>query len=149
MLRRSVEAFRARAEAEGVELSIYTPADFPLVTMDRTRIAQVVANLLENAIRHTPSGGRVEVRLGEAAIAKATVTVSDSGEGIPTQELPNIFERFHRVDPSRARSTGGAGLGLTIAKQLVEAHGGTIHAESDLGQGSRFVFELPLGDVGL
>jgi signal transduction histidine kinase len=149
VLRRSVEAFRARTEAEGVELSIYTPADFPLVTMDRTRIAQVVANLLENAIRHTPSGGRVEVRLGEAAIAKATVTVSDSGEGIPTQELPNIFERFHRVDPSRARSTGGAGLGLTIAKQLVEAHGGTIHAESDLGQGSRFVFELPLGDVGL
>ena len=95
------------------------------------------------------SGGRVEVRLDEAAIAKATVTVSDSGEGIPTQELPNIFERFHRVDPSRARSTGGAGLGLTIAKQLVEAHGGTIHTESDLGQGSRFVFELPLGDVGL
>ena len=149
VLRRSVEAFRARAEAEGVELSIYTPADFPLVTMDRTRIAQVVANLLENAIRHTPSGGRVEVRLGEAAIAKATVTVSDSGEGIPTQELPNIFERFHRVDPSRARSTGGAGLGLTIAKQLVEAHGGTIHAESALGQGSRFVFELPLGDGGV
>jgi len=148
VLRRSVEAFRARAEAEGVELSMYTPADFPLVTMDRTRIAQVAANLLENAIRHTPSGGRVEVRLDEAAIAKATVTVSDSGEGIPTQELPNLFERFHRVDPSRARSTGGAGLGLTIAKQLVEAHGGTIHAESDLGQGSRFVFELPLGDVG-
>ena len=149
VLRRSVEAFRARAEAEGVELSVYTPADFPLVTMDRTRIAQVAANLLENAIRHTPSGGRVEVRLDEAALAKATVTVSDSGEGIPTQELPNLFERFHRVDPSRARSTGGAGLGLTIAKQLVEAHGGTIHAESALGQGSRFVFELPLGDGGL
>ena len=149
VLRRSVEAFRARAEAEGIELSMYTPADFPLVTMDRTRIAQVVANLLENAIRHTPSGGRVEVRLDEAANAKATVTVSDSGEGIPTQELPNLFERFHRVDPSRTRSTGGAGLGLTIAKQLVEAHGGTIHAESALGQGSRFVFELPLGDGGL
>ena len=149
VLRRSVEAFRARAEAEGVELSMYTPADFPLVTMDRTRIAQVVANLLENAIRHTPSGGRVEVRLDEAAIAKATVTVSDSGEGIPAQELPHLFERFHRVDPSRARSTGGAGLGLTIAKQLVEAHGGTIHAESALGQGSRFVFELPLGDGGV
>ena len=148
VLRRSVEAFRARAEAAGVELSIYTPADFPLVTMDRTRIAQVAANLLENAIRHTPSGGRVEVRLDEAAIAKATVTVSDSGEGIPTQELPNLFERFHRVDPSRARTTGGAGLGLTIAKQLVEAQGGTIHAESTLGQGSRFVFELPLGDGG-
>ena len=87
--------------------------------------------------------------LDEAAIAKATVTVSDSGEGIPTQELPNLFERFHRVDPSRAQTTGGAGLGLTIAKQLVEAHGGTIHAESTLGQGSRFVFELPLGDGGL
>ena len=147
VLQRSVEAFLTRAEADGVELYVQTPSNFPLVTMDRMRVSQVASNLLENAIRHTPNGGWVEVRLDEAASATATVTVSDSGEGIPTQELPNLFERFHRVDPSRARSSGGAGLGLTIAKQLVEAHGGTIYAESTLGQGSRFVFELPLGEA--
>ena len=146
VLTRSVEAFRAKAEAKGVQLSIQTPDSLPLVTMDRTRISQVTGNLLENAIRHTPSGGRVDVRLDEASTASATVTVSDSGEGIPAHELTNLFERFHRVDPSRARTTGGAGLGLTIAKQLVEAHGGTIHAESSLGQGSRFVFQLPMGE---
>jgi signal transduction histidine kinase len=146
VLHRSVEAFQPRAETEGIDLSIQTPDGFPLVTMDRTRIAQVAANLLENAIQHTPRGGRIEVRLTVAEAGKATITVADSGEGIPAQELPDLFERFHRVDPSRARTTGGAGLGLTIAKQLVEAHGGTIHAESTMGQGSRFVFDLPLGD---
>jgi signal transduction histidine kinase len=146
VLNRSVEAFRAKAEAEGIELSIQTPTGFPLVNMDRMRIAQVVSNLLENAIQHTPRSGRVELILSEPGSGQATITVSDTGEGIPAQELPNLFERFHRVDPSRARSTGGAGLGLTIAKQLVEAHGGTIHAESTLGQGSRFTFGIPLGE---
>ena len=146
VLNRSVEAFRARAEAEGIELSIQTPAGFALVNMDRTRIAQVASNLLENAIQHTPRSGRVELILLEASSTRATVTVSDTGEGIPTEELPDLFERFHRVDPSRARSTGGAGLGLSIAKQLVEAHGGSIYAESTLGQGSRFTFEIPLGE---
>ena len=73
-----------------------------------------------------------------------TPSALDSGTGIPADELPAVFERFHRVDPSRARSSGGAGLGLTIAKQLVEAHGGVISAESEPGEGSRFAFELPL-----
>jgi len=146
VLNRSVEAFRARAEAEGIELSIQTPTGFPLVNMDRTRIAQVVSNLLETAIQHTPRSGRVELILAEAGPTRATITVSDTGEGIPAEELPNLFERFHRVDPSRARSTGGAGLGLTIAKQLVEAHGGYIYAESTLGHGSRFTFEIPLAE---
>ena len=74
----------------------------------------------------------------------ASVTVEDSGEGIAPEEIPLLFERFYRVDPSRSRATGGVGLGLTIVKQLVEAHGGVIHAESTQGQGSRFIFELPL-----
>ena len=99
VLNRSVEAFRARAEAEGIELSIQTPTGFPLVNMDRTRIAQVVSNLLENAIQHTPRSGRVELILAEAGPTRATITVSDTGEGIPAEELPNLFERFHRGGP--------------------------------------------------
>ena len=120
------------------------PPDFPLVEMDRTRIAQVVGNLLENAISHTPEGGLVSVTSEVTTNGWARVSVADTGTGIPADDLPLVFERFYRVDPSRTRSTGGAGLGLTIAKQLVEAHGGSIHAESEPGKGSRFVFELPL-----
>jgi signal transduction histidine kinase len=118
--------------------------------MDRTRIAQVVANLLENAIFHTPEGGMVTVlaeAIGPAPGRRARVTVADTGEGLPKEDLALVFERFYRVDPSRARRTGGVGLGLTIAKQLVEAHDGTIAVERTPGEGSRFVFELPLADL--
>ena len=133
-----------RAEARGIALSLEIPADLPLVEMDGERIVQVVGNLLENAISHTPSGGSVGVTAGVTAGGAARVAVTDSGTGIPPGELPAVFERFHRVDPSRTRSSGGTGLGLTIAKQLVEAHGGVISVESELGEGSRFAFELPL-----
>ena len=146
VLRRSVEAVRPRAESRGVSLSLEVPPNFPLVQMDRTRIAQVVGNLLENAILHTPQSGQVTVLAEVVGTSAARVTVADTGVGIPVEELSQVFERFYRVDPSRTRSTGGAGLGLTIAKQLVEAHGGTIHVESEPGSGSRFVFELPLTD---
>ncbi|MBI4282528.1 MAG: HAMP domain-containing protein [Chloroflexi bacterium] len=144
VLHRSVEAVRPRAEARGVSLSLDVPDGFPLVTMDRTRIAQVLGNLLENAITHTPQDGRVAVLAEVIGRSVARVTVADTGVGIPPEELPRVFERFYRVDHSRTRATGGAGLGLTIAKQLVEAHGGTIRAESEPGKGSRFIFELPL-----
>ena len=144
VLRRSIDGFRARAEAEGIAISLHIPAALPLVDLDRTRIDQVVANLLENAVRHTPSGGAVTVTAGVERSSVATVAVADTGEGIPAEELPYVFERLYRVDPSRARATGGAGLGLTIAKRLVEAHGGSICVESAAGQGSRFIFELPL-----
>ncbi len=147
LLQRSVEAIRPRAQSRGVALSLDLPSGLPLVEMDRTRIAQVVGNLLENAIVHTPEGGQVTV-VAVADARSARVTVADSGEGVPPEELSRIFERFHRADPSRSRATGGAGLGLTIAKQLVEAHGGTIRAESGPGPGSRFIFELPLSGTG-
>ena len=140
----AVAAVRPRAEARGVALSLELPPDLPPVEMDGARIAQVVGNLLENAISHTPRGGRVAVAAAVTDGGRARVAVTDSGTGIPAGELPAVFERFHRVDPSRARSSGGAGLGLTIAKQLVEAHGGAISAESEPGVGSRFAFELPL-----
>ena len=144
VLSRSVEAFRARADARDVEVSLQVSPGLPLVMLDRTRIAQVVGNLLENAVQHTPRGGAVRVSVEAAPAGMARVTVEDSGEGIPPEEIPLVFERFYRVDPSRSRATGGVGLGLTIAKKLVEAHGGAIYAESIQGQGSRFIFELPL-----
>lgn len=144
LLGRSVEAVRPRAESGGISLSLEIPRDFPLVMMDRTRISQVVANLLDNAMFHTPANGRVKVEAEVIQGTWAAVAVTDTGEGIPPEETQLVFERFHRVDPSRARSTGGVGLGLTIAKQLIEAHGGSIHAESPPGAGSRFIFELPL-----
>ena len=143
-LSKSIEAVQPRAESRGISISMDIPPDFPLVEMDRTRIAQVVGNLLENAISHTPEGGLVSVTAEVTTNGRARVSVADTGTGIPADDLPLVFERFYRVDPSRTRSTGGAGLGLTIAKQLVEAHGGSIYAESEPGEGSRFTFELPL-----
>ncbi|PKB80634.1 MAG: hypothetical protein BZY88_08275 [SAR202 cluster bacterium Io17-Chloro-G9] len=146
VLSRSVEAFRTRAEAKGVGLSLQISTGQPLVQLDLTRIAQVVGNLLENAVNHTPQGGAVKVSAETTGTGRARVTVEDSGEGIPLEDINLVFDRFHRVDPSRSRATGGVGLGLTIAKQLVEAHGGAIHAESTQGEGSRFIFELPIAE---
>lgn len=139
---RSVEAHRPQAQAKGVSLSSSAQTALQEVDMDRTRIEQVLGNLLQNAIRHTPSGGRVDVTV-DASESVVRVTVSDTGEGISPDDLPHVFDRLFRADPSRARSTGGAGLGLTIAKQLVDAHGGSLRAESLPGQGSRFIFEIP------
>ena len=144
LLERCLNALRPRAEANGVQLSLATAPETPLVEMDATRIAQVVDNLLDNAITHTPEGGSVSITAGPVAGGQVEVSVSDTGRGIPEAELHRLFDRFYRADPSRSRSTGGAGLGLTIAKQLVEAHGGTIHAESAPGAGSRFFFRLPV-----
>ena len=148
VLRRSMEAVRPRAEARGISLAMNAAPNLPLVEMDRTRIAQVVGNLLENAITHTPEGGSVTVLTESTGAVAVRVSVVDTGPGMTNADAEMVFERFYRVDPSRARSTGGAGLGLTIARQLVEAHGGTIHAESEIGEGSRFVFELPVGQAG-
>ncbi len=141
--RRSVEAIRPRTEAKHITLALETPPVLPLASIDRQRIMQVLGNLLENALTHTPEGGRIVV----AAALKGSViqvAVKDTGPGIPAAEIERIFERFYRLDPSRARATGGAGLGLTIARQLVEAHGGRIWAESGQGNGATFIFELPV-----
>ena len=145
LLEEAVEAFRLRAEARGIGLTLELPEGLPQVTLDRTRISQVVGNLLDNAIVNTPEGGAVTLSAtGDAAAV--TVSVTDTGPGIAPEDLSRIFDRFYRVDPSRARATGGAGLGLTIARQLVEAHGGSIHVESLPSRGSTFSFTLPRGD---
>ena len=141
--RRAVEAIRPRADAKHIALTVDAPTDMPLASFDQERIGQVIANLLENAVRHTPESGAVSVS-AETMQSTVRVTIQDTGSGIPGDEIGHIFDRFHRVDPSRTRATGGAGLGLTVAKQLIEAHGGTIAATSVVGEGSTFTFDLPL-----
>jgi signal transduction histidine kinase len=116
--------------------------DLPQVFIDMQRIRQVLLNLLTNALTHTPSGGKITVHADKSG-GYVAVSVIDTGEGIPAEDLLLIFERFHRVDKSRARSTGGTGLGLTIAKYFIEAHNGTITVQSEPGKGSTFTFTLP------
>ena len=140
---RVVTSFIPKAEAESVHLETEIDGSLPSLNVDRVRIEQVLANLVDNAIRHTPSGGRVTVA-AKQGVGSIRVDVTDTGEGIPTDALPYVFDRLYRADPSRERGTGGSGLGLTIARQLVEAHGGSIWAESQEGSGSSFVFVLPV-----
>jgi signal transduction histidine kinase len=115
-----------------------------VVDVDPTRIGQVFRNLLTNALTATGDGGRISVS-AQSNRGFATVAVADSGNGIPAEHLAHVFERFYRVDPSRARATGGAGLGLAIVKAIVEAHGGTVAVESEIGLGTTFRLSLPLG----
>jgi signal transduction histidine kinase len=137
------ESMQQQAKAKGISLSVDPPSMLPSVEIDALRISQVIRNLLDNAILHTPHGGEVKVTAKEYD-GYIGVEVSDTGEGIPEEELPNIFERFYRVDKSRTRATGGRGLGLTIAKRLVEAHDGEIEVRSELGKGTRFSFTIPV-----
>jgi two-component system, OmpR family, phosphate regulon sensor histidine kinase PhoR len=117
----------------------------PLVSMrgDRAQLGLLLSNLLDNALRHTSAKGSVCVRL-EATESRATLQVTDTGEGIPASELPRVFERFYRVDKARTRQTGGTGLGLAIVRHVAEAHGGTVRVDSELGRGSTFTVSLPV-----
>ncbi|PJB50109.1 MAG: two-component sensor histidine kinase, partial [Chloroflexi bacterium CG_4_9_14_3_um_filter_45_9] len=142
VIKQTVAMKQTQAAAKGLFISIELPDKLPLVNIDSQRISQVLRNLLENAIAHTENGGTIMVT-AEKQDNWVKVSVTDTGEGIPAEELPNIFERFYRVDKSRTRATGGSGLGLTIAKSLVEAHGGKIEVQSEIGKGSRFIFTVP------
>lgn len=138
-------AERVRPKAQEKSLTLEVAVDDGLVVAgDAQRLAQVLLNLLTNAIRHTPPGGRVAVTARRGEGDEAWVAVADTGEGIPPEHLPHVFERFYQVDA--ARSSRGTGLGLSIARSLVEAHGGRIWAESDVGGGSTFIFALPLAE---
>ena len=144
-------AFQAAAPAytaKGVCLESRVEPRLPPLPVDADRIGEVLANLLENALRHTPPEGRVEVAATRAGTA-VELAVSDTGEGILPEHLERVFERFYRVDRARARTSGGSGIGLAIARAIVEAHGGRIRAESDgPGRGARFVVSLPVGGAG-
>ena len=152
LLRDAQVNFSPQAADRGVTLALDLPSELPKVMADRRRVAQVLGNLLTNALRHTPSGGRVT--LSAAGNEKTVrVTVTDTGAGIPPEDLPYIFERFWRGEKSRSRAGGGAGLGLAIAKHLIQAHGGEIGVESpsteglkmdEVGEGATFYFSLPL-----
>jgi len=133
--REAWEALAVRASAAGVSLETAVAPDAHALLVDPDALRQIFLNLFENAIRHTPNGGRVRVgaELGRDGVVLA---VADSGAGIPAEQLPRIFERFYRVDSGRARNQGGTGLGLAIVKHLVEAHAGEVTAESQLGHGT-------------
>lgn len=137
------EGLEIQAREKDVTLKSEVDENLPQVQADEQRITQVLFNLMSNALRHTPAGGTVAVS-AELRDDRVLISVRDTGTGIPPEDLPHVFERFYRADRSRARSTGGSGLGLTIAKQIVEAHGGQIWAQSWLGAGSTFAFSLPL-----
>ncbi len=139
--------FQVEAESKGITLNLAVPGETVMVNGDRDRLAQVLINLLGNALRYTPAGGRVEVSINQDG-GEVFVGVADSGPGIDPADLPYIFERFYRHDRSPGRGQGGAGLGLAIARGFVEAHGGKIRVESHPGQGSRFTFTIPLLPAG-
>ena len=155
-------SFRPQAEAETIELMVEVPDDLPLIEMDPIRIREVLVNLLTNALRHTSNGGNVTIR-GLIDDGYAQITVEDTGSGIAPEDLDHIFDRFYKAGPApssnpdrvspgastpsparAAPETGGSGLGLTIAKNLVTAHGGEITAQSTLGVGTVVRFTLPL-----
>jgi two-component system sensor histidine kinase BaeS len=143
-------SFSGQAEAAGIELRVESPQATEMTIMgDPGRLDQVLANLIANALRHTPRGGTVTLRAESAKIAGESaadirIVVSDTGAGIPMEDLPYIFDRFWRGDRSRSRASGtGSGLGLAIARQLIYAHGGRISVASTVGQGTTFTIELP------
>jgi len=154
LVQRPLERFRAQAERDNVELVVDIPPDLPPVLADASRVQQVVNNLVHNALKFTPRG-KVTVyafttkdapkhvsQMLEGLPPSVVIVVADSGAGIPTEDLPRIFERFYKSDRARTRGRGGTGLGLAIARHIVQAHNGRIWAESKEGKGSTFYFSL-------
>jgi signal transduction histidine kinase len=142
LLSDTLESFTARAQQQQVNLSGHAAAGLDPISMDVQRIGRVLNNLISNALRHTSVGGAVTLN---AVVVPGGVRISvrDTGEGIMPEDLPHVFERFYRGDKSRSRASGGAGLGLAIAKGIVEAHGGHIDVESERGKGTVFSITLP------
>ena len=141
-----VETSLRRASEKGLRLTVNLPDNLPDIAADRRRLAEVLQNLIDNAIQYTLPGGSIEVT-ALAVDDDVVFTVSDTGIGIPKVDQPRIFERFYRVDVARSREAGGTGLGLAIAKHLVEVHGGRIWVDSEIAQGSQFRFSVPIFDA--
>jgi signal transduction histidine kinase len=137
-----VSGFRAVAAERGVALSLAVADGLPQAKIDPGRMSQVLGNVLDNALRHTPQGGQIAVRAAQQG-SEIEITITDTGPGVPPEHLPHLFERFWRGEPSRSRRTGGSGLGLAIAQRIVEAHGGRMWAENAPTGGLRVGFSLP------
>jgi signal transduction histidine kinase len=135
----TLKVIEPQARAHGITVATEVHAAVPLVTADRARLAQVLSNLVTNALKFTPAGGRVCIRVRRLDDA-LQISVEDSGAGIPASDLPRVFDRYWRADPT---SRTGAGLGLAICKGIVEAHGGRIWVESTVGRGTTFHFTVP------
>ncbi|MEM9952274.1 MAG: ATP-binding protein [Chloroflexota bacterium] len=142
LIDQTIVATLASAKAKNIRLASDLPNELPIVYADQRRVGQILRNLVNNAIIHTPPNGDVTVS-AEIFPNEIEVRVSDTGDGIDAEHLPYLFERFYRADPSRSRATGGAGLGLAIVKNLVEAQGGHVGVESVKGKGATFSFTLP------
>lgn len=139
-----MDGFKGQAAAQNIRLSLETKEGQAHISAwaDRGRLEQVIRNLLANAFQYTPEGGHITIKIASNREG-ITLSVMDSGIGIPPEDLPRVFDRFYRVDRSRGRSTGGSGLGLAIVKQLIEGQGGKAGAESTPGKGSAFFFTIP------
>lgn len=150
VIERTIAMIKPLAEKKQHRLRSQVAADLPLITGDEERLVQVLANLLDNAIKYTPEGGQITVAArpispsrAEAPRTSIELTVTDTGIGIPEQDRPRVFERFYRVDKARSRELGGTGLGLAIVRHIVEGHGGQVWVEGNMPTGSRFVVRLP------
>jgi len=139
-----IDFVRKPAEKKKISLSRHDIPSSLAVRADRSYLEQILINLLDNAIKYTPEGGRVIVSAGEKDSKDVQFSIEDNGIGIPKEDLSRIFERFYRVDKGRSKELGGTGLGLSIVKHLVQAHGGRVWVESQLGKGSTFYFTLPI-----
>jgi two-component system sensor histidine kinase BaeS len=147
LVTQAVDRLAPQFDAQGTTLLHDVTPDLPAMHVDSDRIIQVLINLLGNALRYTPAHGTVIIRVIRQG-NDIVFSVTDTGIGIASEHLPHLFERFYRVDKARSRALGGSGIGLTIAKALVEAHGGRIRAESaGVGQGATFVVTLPIAQV--
>ncbi|MBI2305627.1 MAG: HAMP domain-containing protein [Chloroflexi bacterium] len=143
VIQRSVEKVSLQGASKNISLEIDMPPLLAPVLADAHRLEQVLGNLLDNALRHTPSGGKISLKVNTEG-RNHVVSISDTGHGIAAADLPFVFDRFYRADKSRSRATGGSGIGLAVVKQLVQAHGGKVWVESQEGKGSTFYFSLPL-----
>jgi two-component system phosphate regulon sensor histidine kinase PhoR len=145
VIQNSVDRLSVVAADKGITVKLLLSPDLQPALADRDQIGQVLMNLLYNAIKFTPPGGKIEI-LASSYDGHVTVAVRDTGMGIPREDITRIFERFYKLDKSRNRSGGGTGLGLPIARHIVESHGGSIWAESEEGNGSTFTFTLPAAE---
>ncbi len=144
LLERTAAAHLPRAQQLEIALQVTAGANVPAVNVDPERMAQVLGNLVSNALRHTPAGGQISLAAAQRG-NNVLLTVQDNGVGIAPDKLRRIFTRFYRGDEARQAHEGESGLGLAIAKSLVELHGGAISVESTLGEGTTFTIALPVG----